>query len=447
MHGGDALRFLKGIPIALLVLLAAGPLAAQRLDGIAAVVNDEVVLESDVEEQLVNFLAQAKLRPDSSAVDTLRRQILDQLIDDKLVVAEARHQGITVSDAEIKKQLDAAIASKKQELGGEEQYAEQLKKENLTEAKLREKYRGELERKILGSRLIDRLFPRKPVPQAEAVAFFKAHPDKFPKVPAQVRVAVIQIPPMPDSIADLKGRNAALAARKRILAGEKFAKVAADVSEDPTSAHSGGDLGFFMQGTMEPAIEAVAFQMKLGTLSDPVRTPYGWHIVETLERDTVKVGGRDSLGVNGKPVLEAHARHILVRVAITDADIDRAQKLAGRVRAEAIKGTNFGVLARRYSKYQGPHDEDGDLGFISMGALQPTIRDGLDSLEVGQISELLTNQLGFNIFKLVDRKPERPYTLDEVKDELPGAVADIQSRDKYEAWVKGLRAKAQIEYR
>ena len=60
---------------------------------------------------------------------------------------------------------------------------------------------------------------------------------------------------------------------------------------------------------------------------------------------------------------------------------------------------------------------------------------------------MLTNQLGFNIFKVVDRHPERTYTLDEIRKELPEAVAEVQSRDKYDAWVKDLRAKAQIQYR
>ena len=442
------MRFWTGLSVALLIVLAASPLGAQRLDGIAAVVNNEVVLQSDVEEQLSLFLAQSKMRPDSTLVDTLRKQVLEQMIDDKLVVAEAKRQGITANEAEVKKQLDVAIAQKKEELGGEEAFNAGLQQEHITEAQLRDKYRTEVERQLVRSRLLDRMFPRKPLPAAEAEAFFKSHPDKFPKVPAELRLAVIQIPPVPDSLSEAKGRTAALAARRRILAGEKFAKVAADVSDDPSSAKSGGDLGFFAQGTMEPSLENVAFTMKLNTVSEPVRTPYGWHLVEVLDRDTLKTAAhRDSLGPDRKPLLEAHARHILIRVAIGDDDVQRARKLADRVRAEAVKGTPFGTLARRYSKYEGPHDADGDLGFISTARLQPEIRAGLDSLEIGQVSAVLANQLGFNIFKVVDRHPERAYTVEEIRKELPDAVADIQSRDKYEAWVKDLRSKAQIQYR
>ena len=146
-------------------------------------------------------------------------------------------------------------------------------------------------------------------------------------------------------------------------------------------------------------------------------------------------------------MLEVHARHILIRVPVSDADAERAKKLAERVRGEAVKGTDFGTLVRRYSKYEGQQGEGGDLGFVSMGSLQPSIRAGLDTLEAGEISEVLVNQVGFNIFKVNDRKPEREYQLDEIKNDLPELVAQMKQRERYEAWVKTLRAKAHIEIR
>jgi len=427
---------------------AAAPAGGQHVDGVAAVVNDDVILQSDVEEQLYLLLARAQQQPDSDMVDTLRRQVLDQLIDDKLIVVEAQKQGMTVSDVEVNRVVEQQLAQKVQELGGEQAFRDQLRRENTTEDKLREKYHKDIRLQMLGQRLLAKQFPPRAVPQAEAEAFFKANPGRFPKAPAEARLSVIQIPVVPDSVASAKGRAAVLAARKRIEAGEKFAKVAADVSDDPNSARSGGDLGFFTQGTMEPAIEKASFSLKLNKLSDPVPSPYGWHILEVLERDTLKTrAGRDSLGRDDKPLLEAHVRHILVRVPITDDDAKRAKKLADRVRGEAVKGTDFATLVRRYSKYQGAQSPDGDVGFVSMASLQPSIRSGIDSLEVGQVSEVLTNQAGYNIFKVTDRKAEHAYTLDEIKSELPDAVAQIQFKDKYDAWMKGLRTKASIEYR
>ena len=425
----------------------------EALDAVAAMVNDEAVLVSDVEEQLYLFLQNLQQQgnarmPDSAQIDTLRRRFLDQMIDERLLAAEAKRQLITATDAEIERQVDAAVASAKERMGGETAYQEQLRKENLTEAGLRDRYRTDMRKQIVIEKLKQKQFPRHMVPQAEAEAYFKDHRDKFPKMPGEVRLQVIQITPEPDSAAAAAGLEKIRAIRKRLMAGEKFAKVAAEVSEDPGSANAGGDLGFNVRGHMVREFDDAMFSLKLNEISEPVRSPYGWHIIQVLERDTVKtVAGADSLDEGHKPVQEAHARHVLIRVTPNDADITRAQGLAERVRDQARKGTEFGTLVRRYSKYQGPADANGDVGFVSLGTLQPQIRAGLDTLEIGQVSDVLSNPAGFNVFKLVDRHPEREYTLDEVKDQLPDFVGNLQRQEKYEAWMKTLRAKAQIDYR
>jgi peptidyl-prolyl cis-trans isomerase SurA len=417
-----------------------------RVDGVAAVVNDEVVLQSDVEDQVYVFLsANPGASPDSATVDTLRHQVLDRLIDEKLLVAEAKRQGLTATDAEVKRQVDSAIQDARQRLG-EDGFKAQLDHEGLTEERLRAKYHDQAERQILVDRVVHKHIEVKPVSPTDAEAYFKANPEKFPKAPPELKLSVIQIPARPDSAADVAAKAKVVAARQRIVGGERFAKVAADVSDDPSSARSGGDLGFFSRGQMDPSIEDAAFAMPLNQVSQPIHSAFGWHIIEVLERDSVKTrDGRDSLDASGKPVPEAHVRHILSRVQITQDDADRAEKLAKRVHAEAIKGGDFGALVKRYSQYQGPVGPGGDLGFVSLATLQPTIRAGLDSLSPGQVSEVLANQVGYNIFKVTDRKPERPYAIEEIKDELPEAVQQIQFRERLAEWVKELRGKAHIK--
>ena len=421
---------------------------AVALDAIAAMVNDEPVLASDVEEQLFLFLQRAQVQPDSSQVDTLRRQVLDQLIDEKLVLAEAKKQNLTVPAADVQKQVEAAIADAKQRYGGDDGFKEQLARENTTEARLRERYKGDIEKQMLEQQVVKKMFPKRTVTQADAEAYFLAHKDKFPKVPPQLHLQVIQIVPSPDSAALKDGKAKIDAIRKRIVGGEKFAKVAADVSDDPGTAKSGGDLGFFRRGQMEPTIEDAAFGQPNGKLSQPIRTPYGFHLNETMERDTVRgPDGKDSLNADRKPIEEVHARHILVKVTPNDDDVARTQKLAQTVRDQAAKGGDFATLVKKYSTYRGPIGPDGDLGFMSLGPFEPSIRAGLENLKVGDISQVLPSRQGFNIFKVLERKPERDYELGEIKQELPDAVAEAQFRDKYDAWLKTLRSKAQIEYR
>ena len=87
------------------------------------------------------------------------------------------------------------------------------------------------------------------------------------------------------------------------------------------------------------------------------------------------------------------------------------------------------------------------MGYVAVNTLQDNIRSGLDSLKIGEISEPLPNQIGYNIFKLTDRKPERVYALEEIRNELPQAVEEIKLRERYDAWMKTLRAKAHLEIR
>lgn len=421
---------------------------AQHLNGIAAVVNDDVVLVSDVEEQLDLVLRRAKAEIDSATIDTLRTQILNQLIDEKLIFAEAKRQGLTAADAEVAKELQTAIQEIKQRFGGEEGFRRQLASENTSEEKLREKFRGEIQRQIIGRKLMSKMLPKKTVTAAEAETYFASNRAKFPKLPAELKLSLIQIPATPDSAVDAKARVKALALRKRITGGEKFAKVAAEASEDPATAKNGGDLGFFGRGLLDAPLEEAVFTLKIGELSTPVHSSAGWHLVEVMERDTLKNrSGSDSTDARGRPAIEVHARHILVRVPLGEADAERAKKLADHVRSQAAKGTPFEDLARRYSKYNGPTGEGGDLGFVSLGTLQAHIRAGLDSIPVGGMSEVLINAAGFNIFKVTDRKNEREYQLDEIRDELPEAVADMRQRERYDEWIKSLRSKAHIEIR
>jgi len=215
------------LPITLALALsvwAAAPAAAQttpakpapqRLDGIAAVVNNEVVLQSDVEEQLYLFLMSAQTEVDSAMVDTLRLQILNRLIDERLILAEATRQGITVPEAEAARQAQEALREAKARYETPAAYQEALRKEGLTEEKLLKKFTEEAQRAALVQRLVQKQITRRQPTQAEAEAYFKTNRDKFPKAPAEVRLSVIQIPASPDSVADRQGRARAEAARKR----------------------------------------------------------------------------------------------------------------------------------------------------------------------------------------------------------------------------------------
>jgi peptidyl-prolyl cis-trans isomerase SurA len=212
-----------------------------------------------------------------------------------------------------------------------------------------------------------------------------------------------------------------------------FSRLAQNLSEDPGTASSGGDLGWFKRGSLDSLFEEAAFKLPVGVVSGIVQTPFGYHLIKVEESDKAKG--------------EIHARHILFRVTPTQADADRVHKRILDIRTQAAKGVDFGTLAHRYSKYQGPATAEGDLGELPLNVFSPDFKAALDTLEIGELSAPLLNAQGYNLFKVVDRSAERPYQLAEVKDDLPDMVRQAKLKEQYDAYVADLRKKAHIEYR
>ncbi|HEV8481683.1 MAG TPA: peptidylprolyl isomerase [Candidatus Eisenbacteria bacterium] len=405
-----------------------------RMDGVAAVVAGEPIFDSEVDEQVYLFFMQQGMQPDSTQALAMRKSILDRLIDEKLIVQEAKRKQVVVPDSEVDHQVSDAIADAKQRLGGDAGYQAELSKEGISENDLKERYRGEIRRQLLANQLLRKELNLKlEVSPAEAEAYFKANPGDFPKRPEEVGLAVIQIPIAPESSAVVAAKARAQGLLDRVRKGESFTRVAMEASEDPGTRASGGDLGFFGRGDLDSTFEQVAFHLKPGQISDLVRTPFGYHIIRVEEVDTTRN--------------QIHARHILVRVAPQQADQKRAEALANQVYDQAQKGADFGDLVRRYSKYQGPAGPGGNLGFLPLSAFPAEFRQTLEKMPIGSVSRPLAGPQGYNIFKMLDRHPERSYTLDEVKEQLPDLVRQMKLKKQYDTWVAGLRTRTQIQYK
>jgi peptidyl-prolyl cis-trans isomerase SurA len=405
----------------------------ERVDGVVALVNDEVVLASEVDEQLYLFLQQARVRPDSSELAQLRREILDRIIDEKVIVSEAKRQNVALQEAELTKNVDDAIADVKQRLGSEAAFRAELEREGITEEDLRKRYREDATRQMMANALLRRQLGKLEVTPAEAEKYFAEHPSEFPRRASAIRVQLVQVPVEPDSAARRAVRARANAAAARLKKGEPFSRLAQELSEDVGTASNGGDLGWFKKGTLDSTFEDAAFKVPVGQVSGVITSPFGYHLVKVEEADPAKG--------------EIRARHILFRLAPTQADAERVKKRIEDVRTQATKGVDFGTLARRYSRFTGPAGADGDLGFLPMNAFSPDFRAALDTLETGQVSPPLLNAQGWHLFKVLDREGERAYRLDEIKAELPELVRQAKLKTQYESFVADLRKKAQIEYR
>ena len=394
---------------------------SRRIDGVVAIVEGEPIYQSEVEEQLYLFLIQSRARPDSSEQSSMRKEILNRLIDEKLIILEAKRRQVTVEDAEIESQVDAAIADAKIRLGGESAYIAELTREGITESDLRQRYRTEIRRQALANQLLRRqLSLNLEVGMEEAKRYFQNNKSEFPMRPPELRLGLIQIPITPDSLARIEARKRAAKALSRVEKGESFARVAQEVSQDPNTKNSGGDLGFFARGQLDSTFERVAFALQPGEVSEIIETPFGFHIIRMEEVDP----GKD----------EVHARHILIRLPVTAKDQERAFELAESVYKRAVQGEDYASLVKLFSKFRGPQGDGGDLGFLPITDFSPEIRAVVETLEIGKISPPQPSPQGYVVFKVLERRSEREYELEEIEDQLPELVRQIKLREEYDGW-------------
>ncbi len=410
------------------------PAASER---IAAIVNKEVILESDVDEQLRVAMANFRVDPgDSVSVAKLRKDVLHQLIDEQVILAEAQRQSVTISKPELDQAVKQAIQNVRTRLGSEENFHRALAEEHTTEEALRRKYEPDVKKQLLVMRLVGKeVQNRTSVTDADVKAYFTAHRDSLGKRPEQLKLSAIVLGFEPDSIQVKKLHVRADSLRNLIVVKKvPFEDVARKFSDDPSGVR-GGDLGEFKRGEMVGEFEDVAFVLKPNEISQPVRSRYGWHLIQVLEHFPKS----DSLPER------IHARHVLLQAKISPADEERARKRALMVRDSLLKGANFAATAKRYSMDTATKDSGGVLGEVPVTSLPPTFQEPLTGLGEGEVSVPLKGEAGYYVFKLSGRVPEREYRLEEVKDDLRQIVLNQKLREAYDRWLERIRKGVNIE--
>ncbi len=423
-----------------LVLAAAAPLAARHSSAserIAAIVNKEVILESDVDEQLKVAMANLRVDPsDSVSVAKLRKDVLRQLVDEQVILAEAQKQNVTISKTELDQAVKQAIQNVRTRLGSEDNFRRALMEEHTTEEALRRKYEPDVKKQLIVMRLVGKeVQNRTTVTDAEAKIYFTAHHDSLGKRAEQLKLSAIVLGFEPDSV-QVKKLHARADSLRNLIVVKKlpFEEVARKFSDDPSGVR-GGDLGVFARGDMVGEFEDVAFALKPNEISKPVRSRYGWHLIQVLEHFQKS----DSLPER------VHARHVLLQAKTSPADEERARKRALVVRDSLLKGADFAATARRYSMDTATKDSGGFLGEVPVTSLPPTFQEPLTGLGEGEVSVPLKGEAGYYVFKLAGRVPERDYRFEEVRDDLKQIVLNQKLRDAYDRWLERIRKNVNIE--
>jgi peptidyl-prolyl cis-trans isomerase C len=258
------------------------PVPAQIPDVIATV-NGEVINKAEFDAAVQALEGRAGGPMPSDQRDRILRGMLDDMIAFKLLVQEVAARKIVVPDADI----DAQIAKVRSQFPSDAQFQQALAAQKVTVEKLRDNARTQLGvEKLLESEVAGKIA----VTPAAIEDFYKKNLDKFQQT-ARVRAShvLISIPQNADAATKEKAKAKAEAVLAEIKGGKDFAVVAKENSQDPGSAASGGDLGFFQQGQMVPAFDEVAFKLNPGEMSGVVESPFGFHIIKVAEKQAARV--------------------------------------------------------------------------------------------------------------------------------------------------------------
>ena len=420
---------IKGI-FACVCLALYGRAAAQEvLDRIVAVVDDKIILQSELVQFTTQTAFQLGLNPqrDPEKFEELRLQALQNLVNQKVMLTKAQEDSITVDERQIEQVLDERMKAIVQQLGSE-QKAEEYFGQPLR--KIRKLFRTDIEEQLMVRNLQQKKMRDLKVSRREVEQFYQTYKDSLPMLHASVRLSHVLLNIQASDEAVQVAREKITSIQKRIQEGEDFALLAGQYSEDPGSSKRGGELGFIQRGDFVREFEEAAFALEPNQVSEIVRTQFGFHIIKLLERRGEKI----------------NVRHILIRVPTVAGDEQRTRERAGQIRDDILAGNlSFAEAAKQYSNDQTTNEKGGDLGWFEADQLQiAAFREAARTLALGEISEPLKTEFGFHIVRLEEKREARKLTLEEDWDRLQELALNHKAEGEFRQWVEGLKRQIYV---
>jgi peptidyl-prolyl cis-trans isomerase SurA len=400
----------------------------EMLDRIAAIVNDGLVLKSELDAQMDSVtkrLQEQKVELPSQSV--LKQQVLDRLIVQEIEAQHAKRVGLTVSDEQLNSALQEIASRNKIPF---DQLPTALSAQGVDYKQYRESMRKELTLNTLRQRDVISHINVSPheLEQFLARQQSSAANDEF-----NVSHILLSLPEAatPQQLEEITHKAQDLAARAS--KGEDFGQLAIANSNSQT-ALDGGQLGW-RKGTQLPQfILDLVTQMKPGSVSAPVRTPSGFHIVKLNERRS----GEAQVIIN-----QIHVRHILMKTNELDDDETVRQKLS-KLRDRILKGEDFAGLASTNSADPGSAPDGGDLGWSGPGTFVPEFDKAIADLKANEISEPFKSRYGWHIVQMLGT---RTYdSTDDVRRQRAfAAIRESKADEETELWLRRLRDEAFVE--
>jgi peptidyl-prolyl cis-trans isomerase SurA len=394
------------------------------VDRVVAVVGNRPVLASQVDEEIFSRQSQgAKVPTTPEGLNGVRHQIVSSIIDEELLVQQAqRDTSIKVTDEEIASGVEEQVRKVRSNFTSEVDYRAELKKAGFqTPEEYRRWLTDQQRRAAFQNRLIEKLRTDgklKPVAptEKEMRAYFEEQKATLGSRPATISFRQIVVSPTPPADAKLKAKAQADSIVLELRRGADFATAARRFSQDPGSKDQGGSLNWFRRGVMVPEFERVAFALKPGVVSDPVESPFGYHIIQ-VER--IQPG-------------EVQARHILIVPQIDSVHVDSARAIADSVRKALVAGASFDSLQRIYHDRSAERDAES----VPVTKLPEAYGKIIGEADSGTILPVFTmpgagGRDQFVVLKVTNRRPEGEVSYDDVRDRIRDQLGQTLAIRRY----------------
>jgi peptidyl-prolyl cis-trans isomerase SurA len=381
------------------------------VDRVLAVVGNRPILASQVDEEIFSRQSQGGKLPDTpEGVQATRRQVVSTIIDEELLVQQAqRDTSIKVTDEEIASGVEEQVKKVRANFTSEVEYKAELQKAGfqtpeeyrrwLSDQQRRAAFQNRLIEKLRGEGKLKTVSPT----EKEMKQFFDEQKASLGTRPATVSFRQIVITPKPSADAKALTKARADSIVLELRRGADFATAARRFSQDPGSKDQGGSLNWFRRGVMVPEFERVAFSLKPGVISDPVESPFGYHIIQ-VER--------------AQPA-ELQARHILLVPEIDSAHVNSARAVAEKVAKELAAGARFDSLQRIY------HDPSAEreANDVPVTKLPENYAKVIGQADSGSVIPVFTlpgpgGRDQFAVLQVTGRRPEGQVVYQDVRDRI-----------------------------
>ncbi len=401
----------------------------QPIDRIVAVVEDDVILASELRDQVNAIVNQFQANGSSLPPPyILHRQMLERMILHSLQLQLAKKNGIQVDDETLRQALLELAQRNHMDL---ESFRQAVEKQGMNYDQFVENLREEIMLNRLRANMVNSQIQ---VSEREITHFLETEAQMDPAQAVEYHLGHILIatPEAASPETVQKAQRKAEQIVDELKQGLDFRQTAIAVS-DGAQALKGGDLGWRKLDSIPTLFVEIVPHMQKGEIQGPIRSPSGFHIIRLF----------DMKGAEKHIVTESHVRHILIKTdeLIDDAEAKRRLEL---IKQRLAKGEDFATLARAYSDDTSSALKGGDLGWITPEVVVPSFAAAMKSLEPGEISEPVQTPFGWHIIEVLERK-NRDDTLEYRKKKAREILVQRKTEEETELWLRKLRNEAYVE--